>query len=67
MATLIERINHTNGPRLYAVDVPSGISAERGVAFEPCIYADEAITFGCYKHGMENPALQQYFGGHHSG
>ncbi|MDO4670449.1 MAG: NAD(P)H-hydrate epimerase [Aerococcus sp.] len=61
-ADVIDAVNLTTKPRIYAVDVPSGLSVETGVAFSPCVKADETITFGCYKHGMELTALAPYFG-----
>lgn len=61
-ARVITALNQLATARIYAIDVPSGIATEKGVAFTPCVRADETITFGFYKHGMEDPALAQYFG-----
>ncbi len=59
---VIEKINAQQAARVYAIDVPSGISADKGQALGPCLKADETITFGFYKHGMEIAELQAYFG-----
>ncbi|MCF1632386.1 NAD(P)H-hydrate epimerase [Tetragenococcus koreensis] len=58
----IEKMNAAKQARVYAIDAPSGISSVEGKALGTCIIADETITFGFYKHGMEKDELQDYFG-----
>lgn len=59
---IIKKINGVKSSRVYAIDVPSGISAEKGVALGIYLQADETITFGFYKKGMEKSELQESFG-----
>lgn len=59
---VVKQINEQSSARTYAIDVPSGISAVSGQAFEEAIQADETITFGFYKAGMEKVELKNYFG-----
>ncbi len=58
---IIEQINRAQNI-VYAIDLPSGISAQDGTVLGTAVEADETITFGFYKYGMEEPALQKYFG-----
>lgn len=58
IAELIEAANAAAATRI-AIDVPSGLDADSGVAFEPCIRADATITFVAAKRGFfvnEGPA-----------
>lgn len=50
-AEWIEAIN-ASGKRVVAVDVPSGLDADTGVAYAPCVRADVTITFGLPKPGL---------------
>ena len=47
----IEAIN-SSGKRVVAVDVPSGLDADTGVAYAPCVRADVTITLGLPKQGL---------------
>ncbi|GMA08528.1 hypothetical protein GCM10025886_16790 [Tetragenococcus halophilus subsp. flandriensis] len=60
--TVIEKINAAKQTRTYAIDAPSGVSSVEGKALGNCVTADETITFGFYKHGMEKKELENYFG-----
>lgn len=50
-AEWIQAIN-TSGKHLISVDVPSGLDADSGVAYAPCIRADATITLGLPKPGL---------------
>ncbi len=60
--TVIGKINAAKQARTYAIDAPSGVSSVEGKALGNCVTADETITFGFYKHGMEKKELENYFG-----
>lgn len=47
----IEQANARRVPVL-ALDVPSGLDADSGVAFTPCMRADATVTFVAFKRGM---------------
>lgn len=55
---IIEAINsissHSEGPIIYAVDIPSGIDSDNGKVLGKAVYADRTITFGCKKVGNIN-------------
>ena len=59
---VIQKINQLVTSYVYAIDVPSGISAKEGTNIGTCLNADETITFGFYKFGMEKPELKDVFG-----
>lgn len=40
--------------RIVAVDVPSGLDADSGVAYAPCVHAQATITFSLPKQGLLN-------------
>jgi NAD(P)H-hydrate epimerase len=50
-AEWIDAIN-ASGKRVIAVDVPSGLDADTGVAYAPTVRADMTVTFGLPKHGL---------------
>lgn len=50
-ATLIEALNAQPNPVL-ALDVPSGLAADTGMAFEPCVHATATVCFVGWKRGM---------------
>jgi len=50
-AEWIEAIN-ASGLRVVAVDVPSGLDSDTGVAYAPCVRADVTVTFTLPKQGM---------------
>lgn len=47
----IEAIN-ASVKQVVAVDVPSGLDADTGVAYAPCVRADLTVTFGLPKRGL---------------
>ena len=47
----IEAINESK-KRVIAVDVPSGLDADTGVAYAPCVRADLTVSFGLPKIGL---------------
>jgi ADP-dependent NAD(P)H-hydrate dehydratase / NAD(P)H-hydrate epimerase len=50
-AAWIDAIN-VAGKRVIAVDVPSGLDADTGVAYAPAVRADMTVTFGLPKQGL---------------
>ncbi len=50
-AALIRALNAQRKPIL-ALDVPSGLSSDSGVAFEPCVRAAATICFVAWKRGL---------------
>ncbi|HET7467564.1 MAG TPA: NAD(P)H-hydrate epimerase [Candidatus Dormibacteraeota bacterium] len=50
-AEWIEAIN-ASGLRVVAIDVPSGLDADSGVAYAPTVHADATITFTLPKSGL---------------
>ena len=38
--------------RVVAIDVPSGLDADTGAAYDPCVRADVTVTFGLPKKGL---------------
>ena len=50
-AEWIEAIN-ASGLRVVAVDVPSGLDSDTGVAYSPCVRADVTVTFTLPKAGL---------------
>lgn len=58
----IDRLNAATGRRL-AVDVPSGLDADRGVPLGDAVCrADVTVTFEAAKHGMVLPSAGPYVG-----
>jgi len=62
MAGIIERINALNGPLVVAIDVPSGLDADTGVAAGPAVRADRTITFLAGKAGYRRRSAKPYLG-----
>ncbi len=50
-AEWIEAIN-ASGLRVVAVDLPSGLDSDTGVAYSPCVRADITVTFTLPKAGL---------------
>jgi hydroxyethylthiazole kinase-like uncharacterized protein yjeF len=50
-ATWIDAIN-ASGLRVIAVDVPSGLDADSGLAYAPCVEAQTTVTLGLPKLGL---------------
>jgi hydroxyethylthiazole kinase-like uncharacterized protein yjeF len=58
-AAWIEAINRS-GSQVVAIDVPSGLDADTGVAYAPCVRANTTVTLGLAKPGLlkgDGPAL----------
>jgi len=55
MAALIELANATPQARRIAIDLPSGLDAERGEIHEPCFRADATVTMVAPKAGFLTP------------
>lgn len=62
VATYVGRINQLSGPLIVAIDVPSGLDAEAGIAQGPAIEADHTITFLAAKSGYANRRAKRYLG-----
>jgi NAD(P)H-hydrate epimerase len=62
MATLIELANTAPRARRIAIDIPSGLDAERGEIHEPCFRADATVTMVAPKVGFLTPAGRQVVG-----
>ena len=45
-------------PSPWAVDVPSGLSAQSGRAARPCFFADLTVTMLAFKPGLSSPAAR---------
>jgi NAD(P)H-hydrate epimerase len=50
-AEVIEAVNRAGAP-VVAVDIPSGLNADTGVAFQPAVRADLTVTFIGSKRGL---------------
>jgi hydroxyethylthiazole kinase-like uncharacterized protein yjeF len=42
----------TLGPRIFSVDIPTGVDASEGRVFEPAVHAHETLAIECLKRGM---------------
>jgi NAD(P)H-hydrate epimerase len=61
-AELIDLANAALRARRVAIDLPSGLDADRGVVHEPCFRADATITFVAEKTGFSSAAARQVLG-----
>jgi NAD(P)H-hydrate epimerase len=65
LAGIMHRINagsSPSGPLIVAIDVPSGLDADTGVAAGPAIRAHRTITFLARKSGYQNKTARAYLG-----
>ncbi len=62
MAQLIEAANAAAPVKRIAIDIPSGLDADRGVANPPCFRADATVTMVAPKIGFSSPAAREYVG-----
>jgi NAD(P)H-hydrate epimerase len=60
-ASLIRAINGNSAP-VVAIDLPSGLDCDAGVAYDPCVRAAHTVTFVAEKIGFTNPAAREYLG-----
>lgn len=51
-----------DAPFAVAVDVPSGLSAQSGIAAHPCFAADSTVTMIAFKPGLLAPVAQRWTG-----
>jgi NAD(P)H-hydrate epimerase len=58
---IIELLNETIARKL-AVDLPSGLDCETGIAYQPTFMADHTCTFVAPKVGFANPAAKEFLG-----
>jgi len=73
IATAIEAINRTRAanarvdrrPGVFAVDIPSGLDCDTGVAAGNCIRADATATFVARKIGFDSPGAGAFTGAVH--
>lgn len=62
LANVIRKINALEGPRIVAVDVPSGLDADTGEPGGVAVRAHCTITFLAAKAGFGSPAAKVYLG-----
>jgi NAD(P)H-hydrate epimerase len=66
LAAILERVHRartrTVPPRVVAVDVPTGVDADRGIADELAVRADLTVTFGLAKVGLYTLPGSDYAG-----
>ncbi|MDO4551551.1 MAG: NAD(P)H-hydrate epimerase [Planctomycetia bacterium] len=48
--------------RILSVDLPSGLNADTGIPFHPCIQANITCTLSSIKPGFQNPASTKFTG-----
>jgi len=60
--SLIDRVNARCEDRVLAVDIPSGMDADRGPIHGACIRADLTVTFVGHKVGMASPGSDELVG-----
>lgn len=66
LAEVIDRCNAARaadgGPRVLAVDVPSGLDCDTGRPFNAVVHADTTVTFVTHKQGFTADTAQRYLG-----
>jgi len=62
LASVLRRINALDGPLIVAVDVPSGLDADTGIAGGVAVQADDTVTFLAAKVGCRNKSAKPYIG-----
>ena len=65
IATAIAAVNAVaarDGAHVLAVDLPSGLDCDSGLAAEPCVRADLTATFVAPKVGFDSPAARMVLG-----
>lgn len=61
MDEVVNRIN-ASGRGVLAIDIPSGLDCDTGIASGPAVRASHTITFVAEKIGFQNPAAAPYLG-----
>jgi len=59
---LVVRQINESGVKVLAVDLPSGLNADTGIASDPTIKATITATMVTPKTGFQNPQAQSYLG-----
>ena len=59
---IIRIVNALDGPRVLAIDVPSGLDCDTGRVEGETIRADRTVTFAARKVGFDAPGARQYTG-----
>lgn len=62
VARIIDRVNALKGPRVVAVDLPSGLDCDTGQAEKSTIKADLTVTFVARKIGFDRLESRDYTG-----
>ena len=63
--TIIDWINQFQNVKVVSLDIPSGLSAVTGEAFQTVVQADYTYTFGFFKKGMDTEKGQAFCGNIH--
>jgi len=61
VATAVEQINAAARP-VVAIDIPTGLDCDTGLAAGPAVRADLTVTFVAMKKGFDSPHAAQYTG-----
>ncbi len=61
IASLI-RLANAGGTRILALDVPSGLDADSGIAYDPAIRAEATLTLALPKAGLLQPHAREWVG-----
>ncbi|HEY6565728.1 MAG TPA: NAD(P)H-hydrate epimerase [Pirellulaceae bacterium] len=59
---VIRAISSMVGPRILAIDLPSGLDVDSGVPFDPVVRAHLTVTLAAPKVGFANPTSWPYLG-----
>ncbi len=59
---VIRQVNDLAGPKVVAVDVPSGLDCDTGQSGNVAVRADVTVTFVAPKVGFDQPAAAEYLG-----
>jgi len=62
LADVIERCNALAGPKVVAIDLPSGLDCDTGQPSNATIQADVTVTFVAPKVGFDAPGATRYTG-----
>ena len=62
IAQLIDAANAAPRAKRIAIDIPSGLDADLGVAQQPCFRADATVTLVAPKIGFSSPGAREFVG-----